>query len=230
MPCCMLPRHKGLCPLKPCVRNKPVLCFLKLLPHVPQQWVASCLPPPSHLEEAVTCGTSKGSGEKHIDLRWAPMEAPDPRAHPGLWTPTDRQGRRRLPLSTALSTPPVPRSSDCTDACDPYRILQAPRTLFSTGVSAVIWLGLTSVTGLEHRGAGLQLISAGWCSILSLRAQSIQGRSDPGPWQIPRRGAGWAGLLTSHSVAPMLASFQTDSSSLGPSGLLWRWGMRGSSL
>lgn len=44
-------------------------------------------------------------------------------------------------------------SVDCPDGCDPCRILQAPRTLFSAGVSAVIQLGLTPVTDLEHRQA-----------------------------------------------------------------------------
>lgn len=70
-------------------------------------------------------------------------------------------------------------SVDCPDGCDPCRILQAPRTLFSAGVSAVIQLGLTPVTDLEHRRVGLQLMPAGCRSIRSLRGTEGPGTVRP---------------------------------------------------
>jgi hypothetical protein len=125
-------------------------------------------PPACHhhhtLDEAVTCWTSKRSGERHTDLRlhgrpWR-LQIQE---HIPIYGPpqTVKAAAYCLPLSAALPTPPVLRSSNCIDGCDPCRILQAPKTLFSTGVSTVIQLGLIPVTSLEHRGVGLQLIPAG---------------------------------------------------------------------
>lgn len=197
--CCSLPRHKGLYPLKLCVRNKPVLSFIKLPPHGSQQWAVSCLPPPAPLHGR----TSKGSREKHADLRLY-------RCPCGLQTyllvcgPPERgktPGNSTVSTTLGNSAEDLVTASMAVTPAGSYR----PQGLCLAQLCCHP-AQLTPVTDREHRREGLQPTPAGSCSILSLRAQSVRGLS--GPWQICRRGAGWAGLLISHSVALILASLQ----------------------
>lgn len=78
-----------------------------------------------------------------------------------------------VPLLAALPAPPVLRSSDWTDGCDPCRNLKAPRTLFSSGVLSSSWGSHRGRPGTQELGT-----AADSCR---LRAQGVQGLSGPGP-------------------------------------------------
>lgn len=131
-----------------------------------------------------------------------PVWAPD--IPPGLWTPPERgktPGNSTVSTTLGSSAEDLVTASMAVTPAGSYR----PQGLCLAQLCCHP-AQLTPVTDREHRREGLQPTPAGSCSILSLRAQSVRGLS--GPWQICRRGAGWAGLLISHSVALILASLQ----------------------